>query len=72
MDTVSAKNNLVRFMNGEFPSKKSRGTLGRPIRLRTNQYQLSIKSPFTVYQYEIQLDIDSQERSKNKNKELIK
>lgn len=70
------KNNYVRVLNGEFPAKRGKGTLGRPIQLRTNHYQLALKSPLTIYQYDIQIEAKRQDRKRDdniaKNKDLMK
>ena len=43
-------------MQGEFVRKpEKKGDLGRLIKLRTNHYAITIKNPFTVFQYDVEL-----------------
>ena len=45
----------VRVHNGEFPAKRERGNLGRPIKLRANHFHLVLKKAYVVYQYDVEL-----------------
>jgi hypothetical protein len=61
------------------PKPKQLGTLGRPIKLRTNHYRVALNKPVHIFQYDIQLEkkVHSQETNKDeikllKNKELMK
>jgi hypothetical protein len=45
---------MVKTLGAEFPAKPTqRGTLGRPIRLRTNHFNIKLNKPFTVHQYDV-------------------
>lgn len=45
---------MVKTLGAEFPAKPvQRGTLGRPIRLKTNHFNIKLNKPFTVYQYDV-------------------
>jgi hypothetical protein len=47
---------LVLETDRKFPPKpKARGDLGRIISLKTNHYQIRMKKPITVYQYDLDI-----------------
>ena len=49
------------------------GDLGREIMLRVNHYALTIKNPFTVFQYDIELTkIEKNKKFNNKNQNKSK
>jgi hypothetical protein len=60
-DTKNNENNSdekcpikVKAFGAEFPAKPNeRGSIGREIRLKTNHFNIKIKQPFTVYQYDV-------------------
>jgi len=76
------KSDKVRVLNGEFPAKRGRGTLGQKIQLRTNHYKLSLGKPLTIYQYDVDVEAiyekkreqgrDENKRECSKDKELMR
>ena len=77
-----SKSDKVRVLNGEFPAKRGRGTLGQKIQLRTNHFKMSLSKPLTIYQYDVEVEAlyekkrelgrDENKRECCKDKELMR
>lgn len=64
--TSPEKSDKVRVLNGEFPAKRGRGTLGRVIRLRTNHFKLQVTKPLTIYQYDVDVTMLNEKKNNRK------
>ena len=73
-EIVFKEQETVKFLQGEFVRKpEKKGDIGRLIKLRTNHYALTIKNPFTVFQYDVQLDkIPRANEQIDPNKDIMK